>query len=379
VNSKSAVRSLASLRDASSARVLNLLAVQRLHGTEDDYRKKPFFDSPVLNASILLKHRLRPDDHFMFVEAMTNATKVVLPLDKSDLRLGGTSFFYGQRGFTDFMREMCHYNGANMDRDLKTLEILNDLPSLDPFLIHERFQMEGIEVADCYFELSASDKSRMQNFVTNEISTLIMLACRTEKIATTRTQELSSSARLSSAILAVGAEDQLEPLRTSLMLEGNEFRKGIFSWRGFLYYKWRFLDLMPKVDRVMREIIDLPVTRGDRSDDMEMARQCKRKLVRQISVINSSVSQLIGVYDQKYGQLTQGSDARAFREFLLNAPHLFVELGEKFGGLAHIESFWRFRFPKKRSTPMRADEALPLFADFMLSVGLSTDGIDVAA
>ena len=136
---------------------------------------------------------------------------------------------------------------------------------------------------------------------------------------------------------------------------------------------------MPKVDRVMREIIDMPITRGDRADDLEVARQCKRKLVRQISVFNNSVSQLIGVYDQKYGKLTQGSDARAFREFLLNAPHLFVELGEKFGGLAHIESFWRFRFPKKRNTPMRADEVLPIFADFMLSVGLTTEGIDVAA
>ena len=376
---KAAVRSLAALREASSARVLNLLAVKRVHGQTDEYKRKPFFESPVLNGSILLKHRLRPDDYFLFLEPTTNATKILLPLDKGDLRLGGTSFFYGQRGYMEVMRELGRYGGGSMERDLKTLEVLNELPSLDPFLVHERFQLEGIDVADCYFELSAADKYRMQNFVTNEISSLIMLAYKGSGGGISRSSELVSAGRLSTAILAIGAEDQLEPLRRSLMLEGDEFRRGIFSWRGFLYYKWRFLDLLPKVKAVLKEIVELPVVRGERIEDLEMARQSKRRLVRQIALFSAQVTDSIRLYDQKYENLTKGNDAQSFREFLLNAPGLFVDLGEKFGGLAHIESFWRFRFPKRHVMPMRADEALPILNDFMLSVGLAADGLDTAA
>lgn len=376
---KGMVRSLAQLRDASSARVLNLLAVKRMHGKTEDYLARPFFQSPVLNESILLKHRLRPDDCFMFEEPVNTATKIILPLDKSDLRLGGTSFFYGQRGFAELMREFGHYGDADMERDLKILEVLDELPSLDPFLVHERFMIEGIDVADCYFELSSADKARMQNFVANEISGLIALAYRSDGVKLNRRVEVLSAARLSSAILAVGSEEQLEPLRRSLLLEGDEFRRGIFSWRGFLYYKWRFLDLLPRVRSVLREIVELPVVRGDRPDDIELSNQCKRRLAHQISQINAQVAETIGLYDQKYASLTRDNDAQSFREFVLAAPHLFVELGEKFGGVAHIESFWRFRFPKRRIEPIRADEVLPIFSDFMMSVGIDSDDLDYAA
>ena len=43
--------------------------------------------------------------------------------------------------------------------------------------------------------------------------------------------------------------------------------------------------------------------------------------------------------------LTQNSDPTAFRDFLLKAPAMFNELGERLGGIEHILSFWRFRFP----------------------------------
>jgi hypothetical protein len=373
VNNQSQFRSLASLKDASSARVLNLLTVKRIHGASDEYRKRPFFDSAIFNTAILLKHRLRPDDQFLFAEPQRNATKIILPFDKDDLRLGGTSFFYGQRGYLDFVRQVGNYGDVSMDRDLKVLQILNDLPSLDPFLIHERLQLEGIPVSECYFDLSDSDKRRMRDFVAGEISALISLAYRRDGAPATRESAVASASRFSAAILAVGAESQLEPLRSSLMLEGEDFRKGIFSWRGFLYYKWRFNDLLPQVKAVFREIVDLPVIRGDRAEDVEVVRQYKRKLGNQISTVSRKVAQSVSIYDRKYATLTSGTDPEQFRNFLLEAPHMFVDLGESFGGLSHIESFWRYRFPRKQVTPIRADEAMPILADFATSVGLSED------
>ena len=34
-----------------------------------------------------------------------------------------------------------------------------------------------------------------------------------------------------------------------------------------------------------------------------------------------------------------------FREFLLGAPALFLEIGEKMGAMSHVTSFWQYRFP----------------------------------
>ena len=41
---------------------------------------------------------------------------------------------------------------------------------------------------------------------------------------------------------------------------------------------------------------------------------------------------------------------KTFRDFLLRAPYMFLELGEKMGAISHIVSFWRYRFPPGRDT-----------------------------
>jgi hypothetical protein len=54
-----------------------------------------------------------------------------------------------------------------------------------------------------------------------------------------------------------------------------------------------------------------------------------------------------------------------FRDFLLSAPHLFVNLGEKIGVISHIVSFWRFRFPDKASLTVDGEELSMIFQDFI--------------
>lgn len=57
----------------------------------------------------------------------------------------------------------------------------------------------------------------------------------------------------------------------------------------------------------------------------------------------------------------------------MRAPRMFVDLGEKLGGLGHIISFWKFRFPKRRLVPVDAESVISLFGDFLISVGLSAE------
>ena len=53
--------------------------------------------------------------------------------------------------------------------------------------------------------------------------------------------------------------------------------------------------------------------------------------------------------------LVEKQTPKTFRDFLLSAPHMFLELGEKLGAISHIVSFWRYRFPtghaRQRSMP----------------------------
>ncbi|MGD0190429.1 MAG: hypothetical protein ABSD74_06780 [Rhizomicrobium sp.] len=371
------VRCLSALRDASSARVLNLVAIEKANKDNPDFRRSPLFDSPVLNSCILLKHRLRSDEFFLFDDPQAVSTKIVIPFDKNDLRLGGTSFLYGQRGYLETMREAGKYGGRNFERDKTVLDLLHELPSLDPFLIHEQLDSNGIQVAPCYFDLSKADKMQMHEFAAGEIRELIQLAI--DAGSSGKKRDFASAARLVSALLTTGAEDQLEPLRITLTLGADEFRQGIFSWRGFLYYKWSASMLLPKISDVAREITALPVDRSARYEELQFIINCKKRLVRKMSQTTTEVRKLLDVYDGYYAGLVHGGRPQLFRDFLLQAPRMFVQLGEKLGGLAHVTSFWRFRFPRRRVQPVDPETVISLYTDFMMSVGLSPDDLDMVA
>ena len=368
------VRCLTGLRDASSARVLNLVTVEKLYGGTPEYKKQPLFESQVLNSSILLKHRLRQDEYFLFEDPHPNVTKIVIPFDKTDFRLGGTSLLVGQRGWLETIREAGKYNDRSFERDRQVLGILNELPSLDPFLVHERLLSSDYIVADCYFELSKADKTRMHEFVAGEIKQLIQLAMRSDKPE--KRDDSGSTARLVSALLSTEANDQLEPLRRTLLMSADDFRQGIFSWRGFLYYKWSASELLPRAREVAREIATLPIARDARGEERSYIATSKRRLVRRMVESARESGEILAVYDKFFGDLVERGQPQVFRDFLMRAPRMFVDLGEKLGGLAHVVSFWKFRFPKKRVVPVDAESVISLFGDFLISVGLSVEEYD---
>ena len=120
------------------------------------------------------------------------------------------------------------------------------MPSLDPFLLREHLRNNQIDVAPCYFAISEGDQERMHNFVSQEMSQLVALAGSGGNG--------KSANRLVSAMLSNQIDEKLEPLRLTLGLTGNDFREGVFSWRGFLYYKWSMGKFWPDVMGVLREI-----------------------------------------------------------------------------------------------------------------------------
>jgi hypothetical protein len=71
---------------------------------------------------------------------------------------------------------------------------------------------------------------------------------------------------------------------------------------------------------------------------------------------------VLSVYDNSFGSLVASQSPKTFRDFLLSAPAMFLELGERMGAISHIVSFWRYRFADNR--PIDAEELSTIFQDF---------------
>jgi hypothetical protein len=353
------MRSLRALeRTASTSRVLNLLAIQADSGHRPEHAEHPLFRNRILNSALIIKHRLRSDDIFLFDEARPTATKVIIPFDRKDLGLGGQSFFVGQRGWAQLLGDACN-DATDMTRDRATLQMIDMLPSLDPFLLREHLRRHGMVVAPCYFALSTGDLGLMQGFVGGELSRLIDLAYRDTGGVTG-----VNAARLVEALLSTDVDERLDPLRQTLILEGESFKEGVFSWKGFLYYKWMLTQLWPQLAEVSVEIGQLVITGARDAESDRYLDEARKRLQAGVILERRAVQRTLKVYDDAFEDLIQNSKPSAFRDFLLRAPELFLSIGEKVGLISHIATYWRYRFPQGRPPTVHVDEAIDIFQDF---------------
>ncbi len=365
------VRYLTSLKGASTSRVLNLTAVAAAFGRTEEYGNTPLFISPVINSAIILKHRIRVDETYLFAQPKSVATKIIVPFDLKDLRAGGRSFFVDQIGYLETLREVGHYKD-NIDRDLRVLDILNALPSLDPFLLREHLRANGINCADCYIGISPADQERMYTYVAEEIRKLISLA-------TGGNVGTASTSKLVSALLSNQVDEKLEPLKLTLSMNAEEFREGVFSWRGFLYYKWSMEQLWPEIMGVLKAIRGTLPRNAIDNDQKKFFDLTQREIITKVRGATASVEDMLAIYDQAYDDLVRNQNPKGFRDFLLNAPHYFLKLGENMGAIAHILSFWRFRFPQKFRAGIEAEELALIFQDFVSTFGGDLPAESIAA
>jgi len=353
------VRFLGALGGASTSRVLNLLRIAQDNEADPEHAAKPLFLSPVINRAFLLKHRTRSDENYLFPNPKAVATKIIIPFDAADLRAGGRSLFVGQRGYIDCLRQVGHYNSETLEHDLRVMRLLDAVPSLDPFLLREHLRNSGIDVANCYFAISEGDQERMHRFVTREMSQLVTLA----------NADGGSSDRLVSAMLSSEVDEKLEPLRLTLNLTGSHFREGMFSWRGFLYYKWSMGRFWPDVMGVLREINSIQPIGALTPEQKVYLASARRGIIEMVRDSGNHVNKSLAVYDSSFADLVANQAPKTFRDFLMSAPYMFLELGEKLGAVSHIVSFWRYRFPPGASTNIDPEELLAIFQDFSSGFG----------
>ncbi len=357
---------MSALGGASTSRVLNLFRIAQDNADNPEYAEKPLFLSPIINKAFLLKHRTRADETYLFASPRAVATKILVPFDSTDLRAGGRSLFVDQRGYVDSLRQAGNYSSEALERDLSVLRLLNAVPSLDPFLLREHLRNNKIEVAPCYFAISEGDQERMYNFVTGEMSKLVAMAGGNGNSA--------SSNRLVTAMLSSEVDEKLEPLRLTLNLTGNDFREGVFSWRGFLYYKWSMAKFWPDVMGVLREINSIHPMGPQTPEQKVYLTSARRTIIEMVRDNGNHVNKSLAIYDSSFADLVANQAPKNFRDFLLSAPYMFLELGEKLGAISHIVSFWRYRFAVGGPRHIYAEELSAIFQDFSSGFGDKVQG-----
>jgi hypothetical protein len=352
------VRNLADLQSsATSARMLNLIKTFKSHGETNDYISRPFFKDANLNKCIILKHRLRLDERDNFEDGRVHSTKVILPINSNNLRQGARSFFVGQKGYDSTLEELTRGKSLHDNHDVKLLEVIDSMPSLDPFLMRERLRNSGFSPAQCYFDLTEADSVRMVDFVRQEILPLGGACPGLRGVE-------DGAAKLALAIMSKADKAKSEPLRRWLGIEHEAFEEAMFCWKGLLYYKWILTDLLPKIRSFSVDLGNIRIVGQNNQAQCAYIIAARGRLNDAIAVVWQTVRAIIQVYDRAFLGLQQDVSAQSFYAVLTKSQTSFYELGDRLAAIQYIMSFWRYSFPEEAPIRSASENLFDILSDF---------------
>lgn len=352
-------------KGGATTRVLDLHSIAEKYAGTDAHMDRPFFNHPRLNRCFVIKHTVRAHERPYVMSSQPVVTKILIPLASQDLSLGGHAVFVEEVGFADKIRaQFTHPDDPHLtDLDLIRLRELAGLPSFDPFLLKERFRTSARPISDLYFEISQAEVDRMIDSVAEQIIAVVSLAFKSKRNRRNDERAIDFARQL------LSSEDagRLEALRLSLEMTSTEFERGIFGWKGVLYYRWCMSEIFRSLKTFLAGIREVSIIGTTQSERAELERM-RRLIIAETRKRWIALSKIMEEYETVFARFCKGEDARGFQNFLLQAPGLFYDIGSDISIVNHVPGYWRFWMKTNPKGYLHAREALPLFTSFVTSV-----------
>lgn len=321
----------------STSRIIDVgrLVERALSSSEEGQVQAPF-NARLLNSSLIFKHTLRSAEREYFYDTRHTAVKIVFPLISNDLDMGGHSIFVNEKNFRISLARFL--NLAEFDEyieaDIRLLEMLDRIPSFDPFLISERALADGIQLEHGIFDLSHRDSKLLRQTVANSLADVVRSAMPDENTN-------YAAERLAASFMDSNNLKPLYPLREALKLLPDDFKDTIFAWKGILYYSWKvefisskFQDIVSGLGLLEKRIID-----------REWKTIIRKKITRIARVLNISivrVSEDLIAYESAIRSVESSGSPSELISFLNNASDMFKRIGDAMGLITHCLDYWSF-------------------------------------
>lgn len=291
------------------------------------------------------------------VEKGDIATIVYLPYDATDIAGGGASFELGGRGSARALLDATGFDAqADSDAvrsDMHLLELIEDLPSLDPFLLKDRVAVADIGVPDAYFSISEAEFADIKRYILDKFSPI------TDRILDPASRNAAQTAEQFILKLWEAKDlDYLMPITKVFRLDPNQAAEIYYSWKGITYYEYQY----KRGQKTMLGFADwlhsgTQPSHYVKADVREALAQTGREVAAAFARHLTNCSDILRIYNQAYeGLFVRSGDARPFIDFLRDAATLFWDLAASISALNHGVSVWQQRVRKEADNRLTADE-----------------------
>ncbi|MEO1039011.1 MAG: hypothetical protein AAFX09_05650 [Pseudomonadota bacterium] len=359
-------------RSPGSPRIFDL-ALMIGRGLEEAFTEG-FFDIPRLNRTLIIKHTLRAHERAEIGAARRTATKIVFPIELSDLSLGGAGLFVEEMGFT---RKLGAYlsgaDGADehFGSDLKRLRLLSELPMFDRFLLRERCRMEGLGFPDALAQAGPGGDQAILNLLFAHIEALFFGATGSKDLARRIAEGFCFK------VFSAEFAEYAERLNEFFGLDAEQMIEALFAWKCLIYQSEVFERARRDIAHDLRALLHSPVPAGvsdtDRTFCLEVRERC-RGFVRGH---HGALRLLFGEYKVAYDAFSRRRQPGPFIGFLKQAPDIAFDAGESLALLMHYSGFIRFRLEREKAMKKPAD-CIGFHQDLALSLAGEAEAPELA-
>jgi hypothetical protein len=243
------------------------------------------------------------------------------------------------------------------------LDMIDELPTLDPFLLYALLKSHRIEVARVYFQLSEADQHSIQKDMAVAFSPLVSLCFPNSGFEEERARVFIDK------ILNFEDSPEIEALRASFRLNHEAFAMAMFAWRGIIYYKWKSQSLRGALNRIIDKFARIRLVDQGGSPSVRALEASRTKIVDMATEAAASVQQTIDRYDNVFLDFVRRREVDQFREFLMGASSLFLSCGQSVAIIEHTINFFDSRTDTGRGAAVAAQEFAEMLAELQTELG----------
>ena len=313
-----------------NTRVFNCFRITK-HAMQQDQTFRPLFHTASMNLCIVSKEVV-PSHMKNVLRPHQLATKVHFPFAdeyvvKENKRIGGKYLYVGEANFEKKLND--HFLGSQPEKvrehDLGVLKLFDSIPSLDPFLIRDKFEINDLEIDEMYLQIPVEEWQAIKKNIISKFRPLARIAF--QDASSTDEQLEVATLKLVEKMWEALDVDTLKPLTMALRIETDDVGALYYAWKGIVYYDYKIGNMLPDLNKLMAALNKFANDRSANTYNGSVIPDWKIPMARiqaNRKDLNSVLSRYHKVYDDFF---VKGQNPTEFHLFFQIAEELFWFLG----------------------------------------------------
>ena len=312
----------------------------------------PFFETSSLNRVIVFKY---PNFHMELAENSSNysdqgaklsnerpvETAIYIPNDETMLQDGGYAIYIRQRDSEELLQRYLGVSAEpeseSIKRDIQKLTIIDEIPSLDPFLLKTTFERHKIDIDEAYLNIAEGEEQKIKDAISERVRPIVSWA-----LGTSASENSKQSQRFVDAIWNPSLPE------ASLFIEAFKIDRGevdnVFgAWKGVSFYQQQFVrnrGAIAEIIKWFKSDLSVPVDIRMNKAYEEQLKMFKAHTRKRMMNVVSNINQIFKDYDLCYQKFIEDGDPIPFRSFLITSHYRYWILGYGCTSLIHCRNIF---------------------------------------